>query len=101
MPMRHWKISQQRVGMIMIKSLTKTKTIICANLYDSHYYSDSYSKSSFINASLQLVNDFPEVFQIVESSMVHVIIKTIDIKKCFELYKYNEEKIIHKPRIKS
>jgi hypothetical protein len=79
-----------------VKSITKTKTLICANLYDSMYYVTTYSNAKFINACLQLAEDYPETFVILDSSFVHVTIKTIDLKHCFDLYKYNEEKVIAK-----
>jgi len=77
-----------------LKKITKTKTLICAGLYDSPHYRVSYNKLKFIDSCIQLARDFPNTFQIIESSMVHVIIKTIDLKHCFELYKYNESKVI-------
>lgn len=79
-----------------IKNLTKTKTIICANLYDSMWYTSNYSNLKFIDACLQLAEEFPDTFQIVESSFVHVVIKTTNLDHCFALYKYNEEKVIAK-----
>lgn len=77
-----------------VKNISKTKTIICANLYDSHYYIDRYTASKFINACLQLAEEYPDTFKIVESSIVHVVIKTTDLKHCFDLYKHNEAKVI-------
>lgn len=77
-----------------IKNLTKTKTIICANLYDSNHMKDSYSHGKFIDAALQLASEFPDTFKIVESSFSHVVIATTNLKHCFELYKYNEDKVI-------
>lgn len=79
-----------------IKNITKTKTLICAGLYDSQNYKVEYSMAKFIDACLQLAEEFPETFQIVESSLVHVIIKTNDLKHCFDLYKHNEDKVIAK-----
>lgn len=77
-----------------IKNITKTKTLICASIYDSHNYKVTYSKLSFINSCLQLANEFPDTFKIIDSSMVHVTIQAIDLKHCFDLYKHNEEKVI-------
>lgn len=79
-----------------LKNLNKTKTLICAGLYDSMYYKVSYSNAKFIDASLQLAKEFPSTFEILESSFNHVIIKAKDLKHVFELYKYNEEKVIAK-----
>lgn len=77
-----------------LKGLTKTKTLIMAGLYDSQNYKVTYSKSSFINAALQLAREFPDTFKILEQSLVHVVVQTTDLKHCFDLYKYNEEKVI-------
>jgi hypothetical protein len=79
-----------------VKNLNKTKTIIAANLYDSQNYKVEFTHSKFIDAALQLAQEFPETFKILDSSFVHVTIQTIDLKHCFELYKYNEEKVITK-----
>ncbi len=81
-----------------LKNINKTKTIIVANLYDSQNYKVEYSKLSFIDACLQLASEFPDTFKIVESSMAHVKIETINLKNCFDLYKHNEEKLITKVR---
>jgi hypothetical protein len=81
-----------------IKNLDKTRTIICANLYDSHHYKVEYSMSRFIDSALKLAREFPETFEILDQSLVHVIIKTNNLKHCFDLYKYNEEKVISKPK---
>ena len=83
-----------------VKNITKTKTLICSNLYDSTNYVDSYSNANFINASLQLAEEFPDKFTIVESSFNRVVIKVTDLKHCFDLYKHNEEKVIAKPKTK-
>lgn len=83
-----------------IKNITKTKTLICANLYDSTHYVTSYSNANFINASLQLAEEYPDTFTIVESTFNHVVIKVTDLNHCFDLYKYNEEKVIVKPKSK-
>ena len=83
-----------------IKNITKTKTLICYDLYDSVNYVSSYSNANFINASLQLTEEFPDTFTIVESSFNRVVIKVTDLKHCFELYKHNEEKVIAKPKSK-
>jgi hypothetical protein len=77
-----------------LKNLNKTKTIICANIYDSNHMKDSYTHGKFINAALQLADEFPNTFKIIESSFSHVVIATIDLKHCFELYKYNEDKVV-------
>lgn len=66
-----------------------------ANLYDSQCYKVELNKSKFIDAALQLADEFPDTFKILESSMVHVLIQTTDLKHCFDLYKYNEEKVIY------
>lgn len=79
-----------------IKNLNKTKTIIAANLYDSHHYKVEFTHGKFIDAALQLAQEFPDTFKIIDSSFVHVIIETTDLKHCFDLYKYNEEKVISK-----
>lgn len=83
-----------------IKNITKTKTLICYDLYDSVNYVSSYSNANFINASLQLAEEFPDTFTIVESSFNRVVIKVTDLKHCFDLYKHNEEKVIAKPKTK-
>lgn len=82
-----------------LKNLTKTKTIICANLYDSMFYQYETSNSNFINACLQLCEEFPNTFKVLESSFVHVKIAVSDLKHCFELYKYNEDKVIYRAKI--
>lgn len=83
-----------------IKNITKTKTLICAELHDSMHYVVTYSNANFINASLQLAEEFPDTFTIVESSFNHVVIKVTNLKHCFDLYKHNEEKVIAKPKSK-
>ena len=80
--------------MAKIKNINKTKTIIAANLYDSHGKPKLYGHGRFVTAALQLAAEFPETFVIVESSMWQVIIKTTDLKHCFNLYKHNEDKVI-------
>jgi hypothetical protein len=80
--------------MSRVKNLNKTKTIICANLYDSMNYTSNYSKLKFIDSCLQLAEEFPDTFKIIESSFVHVVIKTVNLSHCFDLYKHNEEKVI-------
>ena len=79
-----------------LKNLNKTKTLILAGLYDSQNYEVTYTKSTFINACLQLASEFPDSFKIKDSSLVHATIVTTDLKHCFDLYKHNEEKVILK-----
>lgn len=77
-----------------IKNLNKTKTMIAANIYDSNHYQIEVTHGKFVDAALQLAQEFPETFKIVESSFVHAVIKTVNLKHCFELYKHNEEKLV-------
>lgn len=84
-----------------IKNITKTKTLICAELYDSIHHVATYSSAKFINASLQLAEEYPDTFTIVESPFSLLFtIKVTDLKHCFDLYKHNEEKVIAKPKSK-
>jgi len=81
-----------------IKNITKTKTITCANLYDSQNYKYEFTHSKFIDACIQLSVEFPDTFKILDRSFVHIVIQTTDLKHCFDLYKHNEEKVIAKVR---
>lgn len=77
-----------------LKNLNKTKTLICANIYDSNHMKDSYAHGKLIDAALQLAEEFPETFKIVEASFSHVVIATINLEHCFQLYKHNEKKVL-------
>jgi hypothetical protein len=76
-----------------LKKLNKTKTIICANIYDSNHMKDTYTHRKFIDASLQLAEEFPDTFKILEFSFSIVVIATTDLEHCFKLYKHNEQKV--------
>jgi len=76
-----------------VKSLNKTKTQICASLYDSNNYVFVSTRSKAIDACLQLAEEFPETFKVLESSLVSVKMEVIDLIHCFDLYKYNESKV--------
>jgi hypothetical protein len=76
-----------------VKNLNKTKTQICASLYDSNSYTFISTRSKVIDACLQLVEEFPDTFKIVSSSLIEVKIEVVDLIHCFDLYKYNESKV--------